>query len=126
MTIARRAFPTIVSYASAALLCAAVVGGMFGLFLLDLGYLAVVTLGAGAVAWGIGARMLRMPGLALPAIAGVVELVLAFEVKRVYVFDFVGGPPPRSFGLLLQSASVGDLTIVVLLASLGFLGWRWQ
>jgi hypothetical protein len=99
---------------------------MFGLFLLHLGYLAPVTLTAGAVAWGIAARALHIPGLALPAIASVVELVLAFEFKRAYVFDFVGGPPPRSFGLLLHSTSVGDLTIIALLAGLGFLGWRWQ
>ena len=121
----RRGFPVFISYSVSVVLCAMVVGGMFGLFVLGSAFLALLALILGAVAWGSAARALRMPSLALPVIALAVELLVAFEFKRLYVLDYVGGPP-RSLGVFTESLFISDLIIVGLLVGFGSLGWHWQ
>jgi hypothetical protein len=85
----------------------------------------LVTLTLGSVVWGVAAAALRASALALPAIALVVELTIAFAFKRVYVLDYAGGPP-RSLSVFLESLFLSDLFIVAILAGLGWVGWRWQ
>src|SRR5438093_1433777 len=49
----------VISCAISIVLCAMVVGGMFALFLLDAGLLALLALTLGAVAWRFASRALR-------------------------------------------------------------------
>jgi hypothetical protein len=68
----------VISYCIMAWLCAIVVGAMFQLLVLSTGPLALLVLVVGSVLWGVAAGALRVWGAALPAIALLVELAIAF------------------------------------------------
>jgi hypothetical protein len=105
-----------ISYGTLAALCAVVVGAMFHFFIQGSGALALLALAVGSVVWGLAAGALRASGLALPAIAVIVELAVAFEFKRIYVLDYASGPPPRSMEVFTESIFISDLLIVAVLA----------
>ena len=113
------------SYAAVVGLCAVVVGATFQLFVLTQPALALLALVVGSVMWGIAAAALRISGLTLPAIALLVELAVAFEFKRTYVLDYVGGAP-RSTEVFMESIFLSDLFLVAAVTGLGWLGWRWR
>lgn len=114
-----------ISYGILAALCVVVVGGMFQLFVIGSAPLALLALTLGSVAWGAAAGALHVSRHALPAIALLVELAVAFEFRRVYVLDYAGGPP-RSLSVFTESIFFSDLAIVAVLAGFGWVGWRWQ
>jgi hypothetical protein len=121
----RSAIVTIVLYGALAALCTIIVRGMFELFLQGSPLLALLALAMGSIVWGLAARACGVSRLALPAIALVVELAVAFEFKRVYVLDYVGGAP-RSWSVFADSIFLSDLFFVVVLAGLGYVGWAWS
>ena len=125
MTTDRSGIHASISYAAVVVLCAILVVGWHQLVLVS-APLALLALPVGAVAWGIAAGAFRSSRLALPAIALIVELIVAFEFKRLYVLDFVGGPPPWSLGVFMHTIFISDFVIAAILTGFGWLGWRWQ
>jgi hypothetical protein len=113
-------------YSAVVTLCAIVVAAVFQLFVMDSGSLALVVLALGSLAWGVASGALRARGLALPAIAFIVEWVVAFEFKRIYMLDYVAGPVQRSVGVFVESIFLSDLLIVAIVTGLGWLGWQFQ
>ena len=88
----RHALRQSICYGTLAALCAIVVGAVFQLFVAGSGSLALLALAVGSVVWGLVAGALGTSGLALPTIAVLVELTVAFEFKRIYVLDYAGRP----------------------------------
>jgi hypothetical protein len=87
---------------------------------------ALLYLSLGSVAWGFAAGALRTRAVALLAIALVVELVVGFEFKRIYVIHYFAGPAPRTVEVFMESLFFSDFLIAAVVAGLGWLGWRWQ
>jgi hypothetical protein len=122
----RQGLARLSSYGSVVALCGIVVGAMNWLLIRGSASAALIALILGSFGWGLAAGKLGASPWALPVIALIVELAVAFEFKRVYVLDYFGGPPPRSVDVFSESIFVGDALVVAILAGLGWAGWRWQ
>ena len=112
------------SYGALVAMCALVVAGAFLLFHAGSSVGALLVLSFGAVVWGVAAGALRANAFALPAIALGSVLAIAYEYKRIYVLDYVGGPPARSVSTFTESIFLSDFLIAAVVALLGWLGWR--
>jgi hypothetical protein len=87
---ARQGLARLSSYGSLVALCGIVVGAMNWLLIRGSASAALIALILGSFGWGLAAGKLGASPWALPAIALIVELAVAFEFKRIYVLDYFG------------------------------------
>jgi hypothetical protein len=103
-------------------LCAAVIAGAF----LSGPAYGLLVLVVGGTAWGMVAGLLGVPPATLLVVALATEAVVGYEFKRVYVLDYAGGSPARSWATFLESLFLSDVVLACLMAGAAWAGVRWQ